>query len=273
MTPWLRRARRAVHQPGFGGLAAERERGQGVGAQVDGEDLHHGQRQRDRPAGQGEDQERHDLGDGVGEDVADELADVVVDPAARLDGGGDGGEVVVGEDHGGRLAGDVGARAAHGDADVGAAQRGRVVDPVAGHGHDLALGPQRVGDAQLCFGRAAGEDDLGSGAEQLVEVVLGHRVQLAAGDHAHPAGADADAAGDRGGGQPVVAGDDVDADAGPVRALDRGGDLGPRRVEHGGQPEQAQVPLCVFALTGERARPAGSGAAARAQARAGRCCA
>ena len=52
-----------------------------------------------------------------------------------------------------------------------------------------------------------------------------HRVQFGAGDHLHPAGtaADADLAGDRGGGQPVVAGDHVDADASPVhRAIAAG---------------------------------------------------
>ena len=38
------------------------------------------------PPDEREHQERHDLGDGVGEDVEDELADVVVDPPALLDG-------------------------------------------------------------------------------------------------------------------------------------------------------------------------------------------
>ena len=84
ITPSRTPARRAVHQARLGGLAAERERRQGVGAQVDGEDLHHGQRQRHRPAGQREDQERQHLWDGVGEDVADELADVVVDAPPGL---------------------------------------------------------------------------------------------------------------------------------------------------------------------------------------------
>src|SRR5581483_3194034 len=76
------RPRRAVHESGFGGFAAERERGQGVGTEVDGEDLHHGERQRYGAAGQREDEERQYFRHGGGEDVADELADVVVDPAA-----------------------------------------------------------------------------------------------------------------------------------------------------------------------------------------------
>lgn len=64
---------------------------------------------------------------GVGEDVQEELADAAMDPAPRLGGGHDGGEVVVGEYHGGGFPRHVGAGAAHGDPDVGAAQRGRIV--------------------------------------------------------------------------------------------------------------------------------------------------
>ena len=67
--------------PGLGRLATERERRERLGAEVDGEDLQHGQRQRDRPAGEREDEEGNDLRGRVGEDVEDELADVVEDPA------------------------------------------------------------------------------------------------------------------------------------------------------------------------------------------------
>ena len=39
----------------------------------------------------------------------------------------------------------------------------------------------------------------------------------------------------------------MNADAGPVRLLDRGGNLGPRRVDHRDQPGQAQLALGVLA--------------------------
>ncbi len=58
----------------------------------------------------------------------------------------------------GGLAGHVGAPAAHGDADVGRFQRRRVVHAVAGHGHDLAVGLERVDQAQLLLGHHPGED-------------------------------------------------------------------------------------------------------------------
>ena len=80
------------------------------------------------------------------EDVDDELADVVEDLTARLDGDHDRREVVVGQHHRGGLARDIGAREPHRDPNVGATQRRCVVDAVAGHGDDLALGPQGVGD-------------------------------------------------------------------------------------------------------------------------------
>ena len=65
-------------------------------------------------------EEHHpDLAGVGGEGVADEAADVVVDPATLADGGHDRGEVVVGEDHVGGFFGDLGSGHAHRDTDVG----------------------------------------------------------------------------------------------------------------------------------------------------------
>lgn len=88
----------------------------------------------------------------MGEDVDDELAYVVVDATAGFDRGDDGGEVVVGQHHGGGFSGDVRAGEAHRHADVGAMQGGGVVDPVPGHRDDLAVGAQGVGHLQLGLG-------------------------------------------------------------------------------------------------------------------------
>ncbi len=167
-------ARRARHDARLRGVATEGERRQRLRPEVDGEDLHGGERQRERAARRGEGEERQHLGRGVGEDVEDELADVRVDPAPLLDGSHDAREVVVGEDHRGALAGHVGAGAAHRDADVRAPERRGVVDAVTGHGDDVALGPQGVGDPQLGLGRGAREDQLLAGAQDAVELGLGH---------------------------------------------------------------------------------------------------
>ena len=76
-----------------------------------------------------------------------------------LDAGDDGREVVVEEHEVGRLAGDVGARAPHRDADVGLVERGTVVHAVSGHGHDVPASAQRPSDAQLLLGRHPGDHD------------------------------------------------------------------------------------------------------------------
>ena len=80
-------------------------------------------------------------------------------------------EVVVEEDQVGGLARDVGAGAAHRHPDRGFAQRGRVVDPVAGHGHDMTALLQRLGDAQLVLGGDPGDDHAVT-VEQLAELVV-----------------------------------------------------------------------------------------------------
>ena len=150
--PW-----RPLHEAGLSRLAAESERREDLRAEVDREDLQHRQRQRDRAAREREDQEGNELGRGVREDVEDELPDVVVDPSAGGDRRHDGREVVVREHHRRRLTRDVGSRDSHGDADVRASERGRVVDAVAGHRHHVPLRAERVGDPQLRLRRGARE--------------------------------------------------------------------------------------------------------------------
>ena len=65
--------------------------------------------------------------------------------------------------------------------------------------------------------------------------------------------ADADLDGDRGRGERVVAGDYDDPDPGGLTAGHRVGHLGPGRVHHRGQAEEAQVPFGVLAVPGRRA--------------------
>ena len=78
-----------------------------------------------------------------------------------------------------------------------------------------------------------------------LEVVLGHVLQVGAGDHPHgPVAAhDADAPRDGLGRQAVVAGHHDDADAGGEGVLDGLADLGPRRVDHADQAEEGELGL------------------------------
>ena len=76
-----------------------------------------------RDVEEGEQDERDRLGGQVREDVDDELAHVVEDGSALFHGADDRGEVVVHQDHVGRLARDVGSGDPHRDPDVCALER------------------------------------------------------------------------------------------------------------------------------------------------------
>ena len=128
-------------------------------------------------------QQRH-AGDGHvhRKDIGDGFAQIVEDTAPEPYGVHDAGKVVVHEDYGGSLAGDIRAALAHGYADVGGFEGGRVVNAVAGHGHYLAVGFERVHDSQLLLGDHARED---AGLfYALPEDFRRHRGQLRARDRA-----------------------------------------------------------------------------------------
>ena len=152
----VRRARLASHDVAFRRFHAQGERRQAVRDQVDPQDLDRGQ--RGGPADQGREEHEQHFARVAGEQVADELLDIVENPAALFDGADDRGEVVVGQHHIRCFLGDVGARDAHGNADVGGFDRRSVVDAVPRHGHDLATLFPGLHDAQLVLGRNAGVD-------------------------------------------------------------------------------------------------------------------
>ena len=156
-----------LHDVRLLGIDAERERRRTVGDQVDPQELRREQRQ-EQPDIIGRDEaeqacehharEHREQFAGIRRQQIDQVfADVVVDAAAFLDGLDDAGEIVVGQHHVGGLLGDIGAGDAHGDADIGGLECGRIVDAVAGHGDDVALALQRAHDAQLVLGIDAGE--------------------------------------------------------------------------------------------------------------------
>ena len=116
------------------------------------------------------------------EDVSEKLTDILEHRASLLDRAHDAGEIVVHQHHVGRLLRHVSAGNAHGDSDMGALERRRVVNAVPGDGDDVLLLDQRLHDAHLLVRAHPGEDDL-----RLVERELkadGRKsAQLIAGDH------------------------------------------------------------------------------------------
>ena len=95
----------------------------------------------------------------------------------------------------GGLARDVGPRAAHGHADIGLAQGGRVVDAVARHGHEVPALLQATHDAQLVGGRGARDD--GARLQAVAERLVVELCNLGAGQDRRAGVGEADALGDR----------------------------------------------------------------------------
>ncbi|MPM28956.1 hypothetical protein SDC9_75494 [bioreactor metagenome] len=169
-----------------------------------------------------------------GKDVTHRLADVVVNAPAVPDGLHDGGEIIVQQNKVGRLAGDLGAPAAHGDADVGIFEGGRVVDAVARHGDHLAVIPEGLHDAHLVLRDHPGED--AGGFHLFAKLLFGHIIQHVACNNV-VAVFHADFFRDGGGGEAVVAGDHDDTDAGLSAAGNVPFHARPRRV---GQADESQ---------------------------------
>ena len=120
------------------------------------------------------------LPDVAGKEVADKFPDVLINDPAFLDGGNQRGKVVVQKDHVGGFPGHIRAGNAHGNADVGFLDGGGVVDPVAGHGGDVAKAFVSSYDLQLVTGADPGEnsgffDDLQKG-------VVGHGGKFFSGE-------------------------------------------------------------------------------------------
>lgn len=80
----------------------------------------------------------------------------------------DGREIVVEQHQVRGFASDVGAPLAHRNADMRGFQRRCIVNTVAGHGYDLAIGPERRNQTQFLLRHNAGKDvDVSDAALQL----------------------------------------------------------------------------------------------------------
>ena len=155
--------------------------GKHVGDQVQKKDLQRQDGQRGiRRRGKGD---GHDLADIAGDEVPHELTDVTEDDPPLPDGGDDGGEGIIFEDHIGGLTGHLGAPFSHGDADIGFFQGRGVVDPVAGHGHDGAVFLMEIDEVQLLFGAHPGENRGAQDVLSLFSGKLAGTVQVLAVNH------------------------------------------------------------------------------------------
>ena len=171
----------------------------------------------------------------------DGLADVGVDPPALLHRRDHRGEVVVGEDHVRGPLGHVGPRLPHGAADVRRPEGGGVVDPVAGHGHHMALLLPGLHDAHFVLRGHPGVDR--EPFHPLLQGLLGEEVQPRPVDGPVPGAEDIQVPGDGHGGVPVVPGDHHRPDPRPAAPGHRLPYLGPGRVHKAHQAHEGQVPF------------------------------
>ena len=102
--------------------------------------------------------DRDELSDVGGEEVAGEPGDVVVLPPSLLDAGDDACEVVVHEHHIARLLGHVRPLDAHGYPDARLLQRRCIVDAVAGHGDDCLFPGKDIDHPEFMLRRDPGEN-------------------------------------------------------------------------------------------------------------------
>jgi hypothetical protein len=134
----------------------------------------------------------------------------------------------------------LGAGATHRDADVGQAQRRRVVDAVAGHCHDVPAALERLDDAQLVERGDAGDH---RGALQARgELFLAEVGDFRAGQHRVVIDGQAGGERDRARGRGVVAGQHDHRHAGLPAAAHWVGHRGAQRVGDRQEAERHQLP-------------------------------
>ena len=150
----------------------------------------------------------------------------------------DRGEVVVGDDELGGLAGDVGAPAPHGDADVRRAQGRRVIYAVARDGHEMPRLARRLHEVQLLLRRHPRED--AGRADRFPELCRRLRSEVGTGNDLLRRRRKPKLARDRQGRDGMVAGDHPHLDSGPVTLGHSLAHAGPQRIDHADEAEQAQ---------------------------------
>ena len=228
--------RRPAHIVLFPGFHSQRQGREAVRNQVDPQKMHRLENGKSQDCCHENGQHFAEIG---GEQELDGLPDVVINPAALVHGGDDGGEVVVGQNHIGHIFRHVSTGDSHADADIGGFDGGRVVDAVAGHGDDLPAGLPGCDDPHLVLRLYAGVDAVI--ADFLRQLFVGERIQLRSGNGLFGALQNAKLLGDGHGGVPVVAGDHHGPDTCTVTFGDGVLDLRADGVDHAHQAEEGQM--------------------------------
>ena len=227
---------RAVHTARLRPLHAKGQRGETVGDQVDPQKMHRLQQPDAQKCGQ---KDAGHLAHVGSQQKLDGLADVLVNASAFRHRGGDGGKVIVRQNHVRHVLGHVGSGNAHAHADVRRLHCRGVVHPVAGHcGHAAPLlpGPH---DPRLVLGLHAGIHRKLRGSPP--QLLIAHGIQGRAGDHLARAAHQPQRAANCGGSIRVITGDHHGADACRPASSHRSRHLRAHRVQHARKAQKHQL--------------------------------
>ena len=189
----------------------------------------------------GRDDDQH-LATAGGKHEQDEFFQIVVNRTPFAHGTGNGGEIVVSQDHGGGFLGSLGALQPHGHTDIGAFQRRRVVYPVAGHGDDLTLFLHRLDQSQLVLRR--GTREYIDTHDHLAQGGIVHQGDFGAAEGRF-ARANCQLCPDCACRFDVVAGNHLDPDAGAVAVVHRLHGFRPGRIDDADQGQQHEAAVHV----------------------------
>jgi hypothetical protein len=206
------------------------------------------------------DEQDTSLGNVLGEQVENELLNVVEHAAALFDGVENGGKVIVSQNDVRSVLGDIRA-STHSNANVGAFERWRIVDTVTSHGRERLPAVQSVNHADLCVGRTTSNDKRKQGesvdfvVRQLVELGGGHnhRISDILGERRHVRRQNTNFGGNSASSSGVVTSKHVNFDSSLLALADRSSSLRSGRIIETNQSTEDQflfnaLPVEIFAL-------------------------
>ena len=228
--------RRTAHDVALGGFKGQAEGERGGGRHVHPQNQH--RRQRNDVPRQQRNHNQQPLRQVGRHDEQDGLLQVVVNATPLFHRAGDGGEVIVRQDHVRRLFGHFRALNAHRNTHVRLTQRRGIVHAVTGHADNFAFVLQRFHQAQLMLRAGTGEDVIlhcrvrQGGIVHLLQLIAGDRL-LAVADPQHLPDAHCRLR--------VIAGDHLHADPRLLAGVNRVNRFRARRIHHPGDAEEDQA--------------------------------
>mmetsp|Transcript_19101 Transcript_19101/g.55502 ORF Transcript_19101/g.55502 Transcript_19101/m.55502 type:complete len:487 (+) Transcript_19101:344-1804(+) len=109
-----------------------------------------------------------------------DLTEVVPHDTTLTDSNDNGGKVIIGKDHLGSLASDIGTFLAHGNTHIGSLEGRSIIHTISSHGRNLTHCLKCLHDADLVLGTGAGKYVVGH--DSFLDLVVIHGIQLGSSD-------------------------------------------------------------------------------------------